>query len=239
MRTKKNPSDVGAVCLTRPIRVLIADDRPVVREGIQSILMSRDGFECAVALGSDDADRQIQAFDPHILVMGSSLDGYEAGIVVDTFKEFHPGLRVVVLSDFESEHATVTTLRCGAVGLIGINSSADEICQCLEQVHAGRRQLAKKAFHALVGSLHFGGLDDRERQIIELMPRFDSNREIAAQLGVAESTVRKHIRFVLMKLNSRTRQEALEVAIECGVASARWSQRESGSQTSGADAATV
>ena len=205
-----------------PIRVLVADRYPLIREGLVSVLHKHGSSEVVGQEG--DAAGAIDAWvklKPDVMLLDWKLENaYSAAIIEVIRTKVDHRARIVMFSALKEDKEIVVGLRCGAVGYIDKESTPQEIVTCIERVHGGHRYLAQRATDALTMSLHFGGLTERERQIIKLLGRSKSNAEIAANLRIAESTVKGHMRRgVFVKLNARNRDEALSVAIECGLVS--------------------
>jgi DNA-binding NarL/FixJ family response regulator len=200
------------------IRVLVVDDHPVMLEGLVSVLertnrMTVVGRES----GSDGALRAWAKLKPDVTILASQLDNAPSAVIVEVIRTQDRHARFIILSELNKDNYIVQGLRCGVVGYIGKNSSPEEIVACVERVHAGHRHVAPIAAMKLRASVRFDGLTERERQLIELLGKDKTNKEMGATLGISENTVRSHMKGVLMKLNARTRIEAILVAIECGL----------------------
>jgi two-component system NarL family response regulator len=205
------------VCPTL-IRVLVVDDHPVMLEGLVSVL---ERTHCITVVGRESGSvgglRAWVKLKPDVTILASQLDDAPSAIIVEVIRRQDRHARFIILSELSKDNYIVQGLRCGAVGYIGKNSSPEEIVACVERVHAGHRHVAPIAAMKLRASVRFDGLTEREEQIIELLGKDRTNKEIGAALGISENTVRSHMKGVLMKLNARTRTEAILVAIECGL----------------------
>jgi DNA-binding NarL/FixJ family response regulator len=201
-----------------PIRVLVADNYPVMLEGLASVLQATDRIR--VVGKENDSFGALRAwvkFKPDVTILDWQLDGSYSAAIVEVIRTQDRQARVIMFSELDMDNHIVRGLRCGAVGYIGKNSSPKEIVTCVERVHAGHRHIAPIASMRLGTSVRFDGLTLREKQIIELLGKNRTNKEIAAGIGISENTVRNHMKGVLLKLNARTRTEAVLVAIECGL----------------------
>jgi len=200
------------------IRVLVAGGCPAMLEGLASILQRRSYIKViGRELDTSGALRSAVNLKPAVTILDWQLGDSHSATLVHVIRTHHRHARIVILSELDKDREIVPALRCGTVGYIDRNSSPEEVLTCVEQVHAGHRHLAPIAAMRLAASVHSGGLTLRERQIIELLGKNRTNREIAATLRISESTVRSHLTGLFLKLNARSRTEAIDVAIECGL----------------------
>jgi len=200
------------------IRVLVASGCPAMLEGLASILQ-RKSYIKAISQDLDGfgALRGAVKLKPDVTILDWQLDGSHSATLVHVIRTRQRHARIVILSELNKDREIVPRLRCGAVGYIDRNSSPEEILTCVERVYAGHRHLAPIAAMRLAASVRFDGLTLREQQIVELLGENRTNREIAATLKISESTVRGHLTGLFLKLNARSRTEAIDVAIECGL----------------------
>ena len=200
------------------IRVLVAAGCPAMVEGLVSILRRSSHIQViGQELDSVGALRGAVKLRPDVTILDWQLEGSHSSTLVHVIRTQHRHARIVILSELHNDREIVPGLRCGAVGYIDRNSSPEEIVTCVERVHAGHRHLAPIAAMTLAASVYFDGLTLREQQIIELLGQTRTNAEIATTLQIAESTVRSYLTGLFMKLNARSRAEAIDVAIECGL----------------------
>ncbi len=200
------------------IRALVASACPAMLEGLASILQRESHIQVVSReLDGVGALRSAVNLKPDVTILDWQLGGSHAAILVYMIRTRHRHARIVILSDLNKDAEIVPALRSGAVGYIDRNSSPEEIVACVEQVHAGHRHLAPIAAMRLGSSVRFNGLTAREKQIVELLGNNKTDREIAGALRISHSTVRSHVTGLFMKLNARSRTEAIDVAIECGL----------------------
>jgi DNA-binding NarL/FixJ family response regulator len=208
------------------LRLLIADDQPLMRAGFRAVLEATGDMEVVAEAGDGleaiDAARRER---PDVILMDirmPNLDGIEA------IKRL-PGHRVLVLTTFGLDEYIVEALRAGASGFITKDVPADELVRAVRVVAAGdalltpavTRQLLDRVARRLpapVGSsVDLGELTEREREVLELLARGMSNAEIAGALVVGDATVKTHVSNVLMKLGLRDRVQAVVLAYEIGL----------------------
>jgi DNA-binding NarL/FixJ family response regulator len=209
------------------LRVLIADDQPLMRAGFKAVLEATGDMEVVGEAGDGaEAISAARTMKPDVVLMDvrmPNLDGIEA------IKQL-PTHRVLVLTTFGLDEYIVEALRAGASGFITKDVPADELVRAVRVVAAGdalltpaiTRQLLDRVARRLpapVGNApeELEQLTDREREVLELLARGMSNVEIAEALVVGEATVKTHVSNVLMKLGLRDRVQAVVLAYEIGL----------------------
>jgi DNA-binding NarL/FixJ family response regulator len=209
------------------LRLLIADDQPLMRAGFRAVLEATGEME-VVAEAADglEAIAAAKAMSPDVILMDvrmPNLDGIEA------IRRL-PTQRVLVLTTFGMDEYIVEALRAGASGFITKDVPADELVRAVRVVAAGdalltptvTRQLLDRVARRLPAAVGRGPkelahLTDREREVLELIAQGKSNAEIAEALVVGEATVKTHVSNVLMKLGLRDRVQAVVLAYEIGL----------------------
>lgn len=209
------------------LRILIADDQPLMRAGFRAVLEATGEMEVIAEAGNGaEAVTTARATRPDVILMDirmPELDGIEA------IRRL-PGHRVLVLTTFGLDDYIVDALRAGASGFLTKDVPADELVRAVRVVAAGdalltpgvTRQLLDRVARRLpapvtAGPAALGELTEREREVLELLARGMSNAEIAAALIVGEATVKTHVSNVLMKLDLRDRVQAVVLAYEIGL----------------------
>lgn len=207
--------------MSEVIRVLIADDHPVVREGLRTFLGTIEGIE-VVGEASDGAEavELAQQLKPDIVLMDLAMpnvDGIEATAEIE-------GPKVIALTSFATDDKIFPAIRAGAVGYLLKESGPDELADAIRKVHAGESILAPAVAERLMREVaagtptaHRTDLTLRERDVLRLIARGMSNREIARELTVAEKTVKTHVSSVLSKLGVADRTQAALYAVEHGL----------------------
>ncbi len=218
----------------RPIRVLLADDEPLVSTGIGMILSAEDDIE-PVGFASDgqEAVESVRRLLPDVVLMDvrmPGVDGVEATrqIVAETSSRHEP-CAVLVLSTFSDDSAVRGALRAGASGFVLKDAAPDHLVSAIRAVHAGNAWLAPAVAARLLEDFRgrpeptvplpseLGDLTPREREVLVLIAHGLSNADIAHHLVVAESTVKTHVSRVLMKLGLRDRAQAVVAAYRTGL----------------------
>ena len=213
------------------IRVLIADDHQIVRDGLNALLGALDGVE-VVGLAADgvDALHLVDETSPDVVVMDIQmprLDGLEA---TRRITARHPATKVVMLTMNEDDETVLAAIRGGASGYLLKGSGAEEVQHAIRAAAAGGMvfgaSLAAKVSSYFAG--HFSGpvgteapepfpdLTERERQVLRLLAAGRSNDQIAGQLFISSKTVRNAVSGIYAKLHAAGRAEAIVKAREAG-----------------------
>ena len=216
----------------RPIRVVVADDQRVVREGLQTLLGLLDGIEVIdTAEDGDAAVAAAAATGADVVLMDLNMprvDGVEA---TRRLQAESPDTRVLVLTTYAEDDVLFPALRAGARGYLTKNAGADEIGAAIRAVHRGETYLDPAVQARLVAAVVDEGdrpepdpaadelpddLTPREAEVLTLIARGLSNAEICAELVVSPATVKTHINRIFMKTGARDRAQAVRYAYAHG-----------------------
>jgi NarL family two-component system response regulator LiaR len=211
------------------IRVLIADDHAVVREGLRAFLALQDDVEVVgEAADGEEAVQAVVRLEPDValvdLVM-PRVDGIEA---IARIRAERPHTRVIVLTSFVDEDKMLPAVRAGAVGYLLKDVAPQELVGAIRTVHAGGTLLHPTVVEELVREVSRDGaataapnpLTAREREVLALIARGRANKAIAFELGVAEKTVKTHVSNILGKLGLTDRTQAALYAVREGLVDA-------------------
>jgi DNA-binding NarL/FixJ family response regulator len=211
-------------------RVLLADDDDLMRAGLAELLSGDPTIEVVgrASTGREAVERA-RRLDPDVVLMDvqmPDLDGIEA---TRELTRAAPRARVLILTTFEQDDYIFGALRAGASGFLVKRTKPEDLIAAVHTVGGGesllspsvtRRvidRMAQQPTPDLAGQTKLDELTQREREVLELVARGLSNREIAAELVVEESTIRSHIRRILMKLDLRDRVQIVIFAYETGL----------------------
>lgn len=210
----------------RPVRVLVVDDQTLFRTGLTSLLAGDERVD-VVGQGIDGADAVKQAFKlkPDVVVMDikmPNLDGIEA---TRQIIEQNPGVKVLVLTTFETDSQVIQALKAGASGYVLKDSSAGAIVSSIVAVMAGERVMAgavaNRVLEMLTGTTtpkeFYDGLTSREIEILKLLANGMANKQIAYRLKISEKTVRNHVSNTYEKLGIYDRSQAVLYAVKKGL----------------------
>ncbi|MFF2810770.1 response regulator [Streptomyces sp. NPDC058000] len=217
---------------TRAIRVLIADDQMMVRQGFTVLLNAEPGIEVVgQAVDGHDAITKTAELAPDVVLMDIRMPGL--GGIDATRRITEPAdatVKVLVLTTFDLDEYVYEALRAGASGFLLKDASADELAQAVRVVAAGDALLAPSITKRLIAEFsrmsgaprtplkdRVTGLTERETEVLSLIAQGLSNAEIAVRLVVAEQTVKTHVGRILVKLGLRDRTQAAVFAYETGL----------------------
>lgn len=208
------------------IRILVADDHPIVREGLIAILNTQPDFEVVgeAATGPQTVE-QVAALRPDVVLLDlemPEIDGVEA---LRQMRQLRPDTRVIVFTAFDTDERILGAVRAGARGYLLKGAPREEIFRAIRVVHAGEsllqpivaskllRQVSQEQ-SALPGP---ETLTPRELEVLRLLARGLENKEIAAELVIAERTVKFHVSSIQGKLGAGNRTEAVVIAAKQGL----------------------
>jgi two-component system, NarL family, response regulator LiaR len=214
--------------MSEKIRVMIADDHAVVRQGLTTFLELQDDIEIvAQASDGEEAARAAERTKPDVALMDlmmPRLDGIEA---IARIAKASPSTRVIVLTSFADDDRIFAAIRAGAAGYLMKDVSPQDLAKAVRMVHAGEpilhpsvarrlmEEVGRPAPDAMPPGEH---LTDRELDVIRLIARGRSNKEIAQDLVLSEKTVKTHVSNILQKLHLSDRTQAALYAVRQGIA---------------------
>ena len=214
--------------MTELIRVLVADDHMVVREGLRALLIPRNGMEVVgEAVDGADAVEKARALQPDVILMDLNMpvkSGLEA--TAEIIRE-NPEARILVLTSFGEEANLSTAIQAGALGYLLKNTPAVQLFHTIRGVAMGNLTLGPEVARMIKQNLRpsadrspspIPNLTERELDVLRGVARGQSNEEIANALSIEKSTVRSHVSTILTKLELDNRTQAALYAIEMGLA---------------------
>jgi DNA-binding NarL/FixJ family response regulator len=199
-----------------PIRILIAEDQRIVREGL--VALFEDEAEIVIvgeACDGLEAVERFAALRPDVVLMDLQMPVLDGAEATRRIRAIDAAARILVLTTYATDEFIFTALRAGAQGYLLKDASADELLAALRAVHAGQTQLSPAVAARLVSGLSGGqeALTPRELEVLTLMGRGASNNEIAEELTIAPRTVKVHVQNILGKLGAANRTEAVSIAV--------------------------
>jgi DNA-binding NarL/FixJ family response regulator len=210
------------------IRVLIADDHAVVRQGLRTFLdLQADVDVVGEAADGEEAVAAAEQHAPDVILLDLAMPVLDGIGALRRLREVAPAARVIVLTSFGEDDRLFTALRAGAVGYLLKDVEPAELVRAIRTAHAGQSPLSPAVAARVVEELASGGgaradeLTPRELEVLCLIARGRSNKRIALELGVAEKTVKTHVSHVLAKLGLSDRTQAALYAVREGLVSPR------------------
>jgi len=211
-----------------PVRVLIADDHAVVREGLRTLIGSEEGL-LLVGEARDGAEAvsQARSLQPDVILMDLVMPRKGGTEAIREIKEAVPEARIVVLTSYGEKDNVFPAIKAGALGYLLKDSSPTQLLQAIYDVHAGEAPLQPSIALKLIGEIQEPSdasppghsLTEREVTVLKLVARGLTNQEIADELVISEWTVRTHVSNILDKLHVANRTQATLYALREGLAS--------------------
>jgi two-component system NarL family response regulator len=200
------------------IRVLVADDHPMVRAGLAATIDAEPDMEL-VAAASDGA-QAVDLFREHqpdvvmIDLRMPVMDGVEA---IRAILQFAPTAKIIVLSTYQGDEDIARSLKSGAKSYLLKDMSAEELVRAIRDVAAGRRPIPPEVGQKLAEHMLHTPLTPREVDVLKLLAKGLRNKEIAAALSITDQTAQGHVRSILEKIGVHDRTEAVAVAARRGI----------------------
>ncbi|WP_098960268.1 response regulator transcription factor [Pseudonocardia sp. N23] len=209
------------------LRVVLADDQRIVRDGLVTLLGLLPGISVVgAAADGDEAVALVERHRPDVLLTDLRMPGCDGVTATRRVREAHPGTAVVVLTTYVDDDAIVAALRAGAAGWLSKDADADAIGRALRSAADGHSTIDAAALARLVAAAPApapvadapDGLTPREVQVLALIAQGLSNRQIARRLVVGEATVKTHVNHLFAKAGLRDRAQAVSYAYRHGLA---------------------
>jgi DNA-binding NarL/FixJ family response regulator len=200
------------------IKVLSVDDHALLREGIAALVNAESDMKLvAEATNGQEAIEKFRLHRPDVTLMDlqmPALNGIEA--IIGIRSEF-PNSRIIVLTTYAGDVQVLRALKAGARGYLLKGHVRRELLDTIRAVHAGQKRIPSEVAVQLAEHAAEEDLSSREIEVLRLIAAGNANKEIAAQLGIAEETVKSHITKILAKLGANDRTHAVTTALKRGI----------------------
>jgi two-component system, NarL family, response regulator len=204
---------------SRSIRIVIADDHSIVREGLRAVINRESDMEvCAEARNWDEAMEQILGNRPEVAVVDLHMGETPVPEVIEAVREKSPDTRIVIYSAFSSDEEVYQVFSAGAHGyVLKGESGREDLLLCIRAVARGETWIHPAAAARLAERMTSAKLTHREMEVLRLMVVGKSNKEIGSSLDVTAGTVKVHVNHILQKLGVTGRVEAIGAALRRGL----------------------
>ena len=203
---------------TPQIRIVAADDHPLLRQGIAAIIDAQpDMVLVAEASTGREAIQKFQEFRPDVALMDLRLPDISGIDVVIAIRSQFPDARIIILTTFEGDVEIARALEAGARAYLIKSMPPRELADAIRQVHSGRKRIPSEVAARLADHVGDESLTQREVDVLKHLGGGNRNRDIAERLSISEETVKVHIKHILQKLGASDRTEATAIAIRRGI----------------------
>jgi DNA-binding NarL/FixJ family response regulator len=200
------------------IRVLLAEDHIVVRDGLAAIINQENDMKVVAEAGEGgEAVELWKKHQPDVTLMDLRMPGLSGVNAIYEIHEINPDVRIIVLTTFDGDEDIYRAMRAGAKAYLLKDVKREELFHCIREVHAGKFFIPPGVAVKLACRQSLEDLTPRELEVLKLLAEGKPNKLIASAMSIAEVTVKSHVRAIFTKLNVMTRTEATAVAVRTGL----------------------
>lgn len=201
-----------------PIRLLVVDDHPLLREGIAGVLEGEDDLQLvAEAADGDEAVAAFRRHRPDVTLMDLQMPRCGGVDAIIAIRAEFPDARIIVLTTYAGDVQALRALQAGAQGYLLKSSLRKELVDTVRGAMAGRRRIAAEVAGEIAAHAGDTPLSAREIEILRGVAAGNSNKIVAAQLGISEETVKAHMKSILAKLGANDRTHAVTIGLRRGI----------------------
>jgi DNA-binding NarL/FixJ family response regulator len=202
----------------RPIRVLVVDDHPLLREGIAAVIQGERDFVLVAEAGNGrEAIECFRAHRPDVILMDLQMPEMDGVAATAAIRAEWPGARIVMLTTYGGDSHALRALKAGASGYLLKSMIRKDLLEAIRAVHAGQRYIPREVAGELAAHATDDALSPRELEVLKHVAAGGSNRRVAAELAVSEDTIKAHMKNILSKLGANDRTHAVTIALKRGI----------------------
>jgi two-component system, NarL family, response regulator len=202
----------------KPIRLLVADDHPIVRQGLVAILNDQPDMNVVAEVSNgQQAIEQFRIYQPDVAILDLKMPEVGGVEAIDTIRSEFPTAAIIMFSIYETDEDVYRGLRAGAKAYLLKDTPCQEILEVIRTVSGGQRYIPAGIGTKLAARMERPDLSDRENQVLVLMAQGKKNKDIANELNISDNTVKFHVTNITMKLGASDRTHAVVNALQQGI----------------------
>jgi two-component system, NarL family, response regulator len=202
----------------KPIRLLVADDHPIVRQGLVAILNDQPDMNVVAEVSNgQQAIEQFRIYQPDVAILDLKMPEVGGVEAIDTIRSEFPTAAIIMFSIYETDEDVYRGLRAGAKAYLLKDTPCQEILEVIRTVSGGQRYIPAGIGTKLAARMERPNLSDRENQVLVLMAQGKKNKDIAGELNISDNTVKFHVTNITMKLGASDRTHAVVNALQQGI----------------------
>jgi DNA-binding NarL/FixJ family response regulator len=201
-----------------PIRILVVDDHPVVRQGVAGLVGGHPDMRVVgEASNGREAIQQFRAHHPDVVLMDLQMPEMNGLDALMAIRDEAPEARIIVLTTYAGDAQVLRAIKAGARGYLLKSALHRELLETIRAVHAGKKSLSAEVSYELAEHAIDDALTPAEVRVLRLIAEGNANKEIAEQLSVSEETVKGQVRNILSKLGAKDRTHAAMIGLKRGI----------------------
>jgi len=200
------------------IRILTVDDHPLLREGVASMINAEPDMQIVAEADSGaEAIKQFRSRRPDVTLMDLQMPGMNGVDAIKAIRDEFDDARIIVLTTYTGDVQVLQALKAGAAGYLLKSALRTELLNAIRAVHTGQRHVSASIASEIAQHVGEVALSERELEVLRKVAAGNSNKQVAAQLGISEDTAKAHMKNILSKLNANDRTHAVTIAVKRGI----------------------